>query len=49
MMDGRYGIGLAMMITTSAAAAAVLALVFLGAVRLARDLSTGERREGPQR
>ena len=49
MMDGMYGISLAMMITGSAAAVAVLTLVVLAAVWLARDLGTGGRRGGQQR
>jgi uncharacterized membrane protein len=47
MMDGMYGIGVAMMITGSAAALAVLTLIVLAAVWLVRDLGTG-RRSGQQ-
>ncbi len=43
MMDGMHGIGVAMMIIGSAAALAVLTLIVLAAVWLARDLSTGKR------
>jgi hypothetical protein len=43
MMDGMHGIGVAMMITGSAAALAVLTLIVLAAVWLARDLSIGKR------
>jgi len=49
MIDGMYGIGLAMMISGSAAAVAVLTLVVLAAVWLARDLGAGRRREAQQR
>ena len=49
MMDGMHGIGLAMMITGSAAAAAVLTLAVLAAVWLARGLGTSGRRGGQQR
>jgi len=43
MMDGMYGISAAMMITGSVAALAVLTLIVLTAVWLARDLSIGKR------
>ncbi|HEX9543492.1 MAG TPA: hypothetical protein VGA04_35715 [Streptosporangiaceae bacterium] len=43
MMAGMYGIGVAMMITGSAAALAVLTLTVLAAVWLARGLSIGNR------
>ncbi len=49
MMDGMYGIGLAMMITGWAAAVAVLTLAVFAAVWLARELGAGQRREGQQR
>lgn len=39
MMDGMYGTGVAMMITGSVTALAVLTLILLAAVWLARDLS----------
>ena len=49
MMDGMHGIGLAMMITGSAAAVAVLTLAVLAAVWLARELAIGGLRGGQQR
>jgi hypothetical protein len=48
MIDGMYGIGVAMMITGSAAALAVLTLIVLAAVWLVRDLGTGRRSSGQQ-
>ncbi len=43
MMDGTYGIGVAMMIIGSATELAVLILIVLSAVWLARDLGIGTR------
>jgi len=43
MMDGMYGIGVAMMIIGSVTALAVLTLIVLATVWLARDLSIGKR------
>ncbi len=49
MMNGMYGIGPAMMIFSAVASVAVLTLVVLGIVWLARDLGTGKRRGRPAR
>ena len=43
MMYGMYGIAVAMMVLGTIAALAVITLIVLAAVWLARDLSTGKR------
>ncbi|HEX9526676.1 MAG TPA: hypothetical protein VF951_04200 [Streptosporangiaceae bacterium] len=48
MMNGMYGIGVAMMIYGAAAALAVITLAVLAAGWLARDLGSGERSGGRQ-
>jgi hypothetical protein len=48
MMIGMYGIGVAMMILGATAALALITLIVLAAVWLARDLGLGERSGGQQ-
>jgi hypothetical protein len=48
-MDGMYEIGVAMMITGVATALAVLALIVLAALWVARDLHTGRQSGSQQR
>jgi len=48
MMYGMYGIAVTMMILGTIAALAVITLIVLAAVWLARDLGGGSRSEGQQ-